>query len=148
MWILHRYKAGGWVRKKSPFRMQRVDQGQDFEIPRNEFIRAPGPGVCVAHFIDGPFPNGFGSPCAIVKITKGRFAVGDGLWYVGHCNSDVIPVGRHFKFQDKLARANHGLYEGWGWAEIGKCVRGGIPGPMGTGEKYAELFRPIFKVGP
>lgn len=139
------YGAGGWA-PPGPWRLQRVDQGQDFEIPINHYIQAPGRGHCVYHLNDAQFPNGFGSPYAVVKIKSGPFAVGDGLWYIGHCNEDVLPVGKHFRFGHKLAKANHFLNSGWGWAEIGKCING-YPGPMGTGAKYAHLFRDRRRIG-
>lgn len=138
------YPAGGWVRAGSPFRMERIDQGQDFEIPLGEYVRAPGSGEVVNHLSDGPFPNGFGSPYAIVRVDTGRFAVGDRLWYIGHANADVLPVGTRFKFGDKLARTDNSLEQGWGWVELGKAT-GGFPGPMGTGSEYHNLFRPLEK---
>ena len=82
---------------------------------------------------DGPFPNGFGNPYAIVKITTGRFSrIGDGVWYVGHCNADVRPVGTVLKPGDHIARANHSLSSGWGWAEIGKWDGGPHRGDYGA----------------
>ena len=136
MWV--RYKGGGWAGRGN-FRMQRSDQGQDFEIPRNAWITSPGKGKIIGHSYDAPFPNGFGSPYAIVKITTGRFSkIGDGVWYVGHCNGDVRPVGTILKPGDHIARANHGLNAGWGWAEIGKWDGG--PHGMGYGEQFRSKF--------
>lgn len=134
------YNAGGWG-GTGKFRMQRQDQGQDFEIPVGHHITAPGDAEVIAYASDGPFPSGFGSPYAIVKVTSGRFAVGNGEWYVGHCNEGVAPVGTKLKLGDPIARANNSLSPGWGWCELGKWDGG--PHPDGEGAKYAHLFGPL-----
>lgn len=139
------YNAGGWG-GTGPFQMQREDQGQDFEIPVGHFITAPGDAEVVAHASDGPFPGGFGSPYAIVRVTSGRFAVGNGEWYVGHCNEDVAPVGTKLKLGDPIARANNSLNAGWGWCELGKWDDG--PHPDGEGAQWAHLFTPLEVVPP
>jgi len=141
---LRRYPCGGWFGRGTHPRFERTDQGEDRSVKRGVYVRAPGDGVVVNHLSDAPFPNGFGSPYAIVKITSGRFAVGDGLWYIGHANSEVLPVGRRFKFGDRLARTDNGFSADQGWVEIGKCVNG-LPGPMGTGDRYHRLFRAVWK---
>lgn len=142
---LHRYPCGGWFARGTHPKFERTDQGEDRSVMRDTWVHAPGRGHVVAHLSDGPFPDGFGAPYAIVKITSGRFAVGDGLWYVGHANADVLPVGKHFDFGDRLARANNGFYRWQGWVEIGKCING-LPGPDGTGAEYHHLFRPVWKL--
>lgn len=135
-----RYNAGGWG-GTGRFQMQRQDQGQDFEIPLGHFITAPGDATVIAHASDGPFPSGFGSPYAIVEVHSGRFAVGNGQWYVGHCNEDVAPVGTRLKLGDPIARANNSENAGWGWCELGKWDGG--PHPDGEGAKWAHLFTPL-----
>jgi hypothetical protein len=135
------YGAGGWA-PPGPWRLQRVDQGQDFEIPSGDWIVAPGRGVVVGHLSDAAWPGGFGSPYLLVRIDEGAFAIGDRLWYVGHCGNSpagILPVGHAFQAGDKLAQTSHGLNWGWGWCELGKATGGG-PGPMGTGAAYAHLF--------
>lgn len=134
------YRMGGWGGTGAA-RLQRVDQGQDFEIPRGHWITSPGYGEIIAHSADRPFPNGFGNPYAIVKITSGRFAIGNGEWYVGHCNQDVRPVGTKLKPGDPIARANNSLNTGWGWCELGKWDGG--PHGMGYGANYSRLFTDV-----
>lgn len=135
------YYAGGWVRPGEPFRMQRQDQGQDFEIPRYHSVIAPGRGYCIGYYYDRPFPNGFGSPYAVVHIDDGRFGGND--WYIGHCNEPIIRPEQRFSMNQPLARANNSLDAGWGWTELGHWSGG--PGPMGEGERWAHLFSPIWK---
>jgi hypothetical protein len=134
------YNAGGWG-GTGKFSMQRQDQGQDFEIEINGWITAPGDAEVIAHSSDTPFPEGFGTPYAIVKVTSGQFNIGNGEWYVGHCNVDVKPVGTKLKLGDPIARANNSLNPGWGWCELGKWDNG--PHEMGEGEKYHSLFAPL-----
>jgi hypothetical protein len=134
------YNAGGWG-GTGDYWVQRIDQGQDFEIPLGHFITAPGDATVVAHSSDAPFPGGFGSPYAIVEVHSGRFAVGNGQWYVGHCNQDVAPVGTRLKLGDPIARANNSLNAGRGWCELGKWDGG--PHPMGEGAQWAYLFTPL-----
>jgi hypothetical protein len=138
------FNAGGWG-GIGRYQVQRVDQGQDFEIELNGWITAPGDGEIIAHSSDAPFPNGFGDPYAVVRITNGRFAIGNGEWYVGHANRDVQPVGTKLKLGSPIARANNSLYAGWGWCELGKWDGG--PHSMGEGALFAGLFTPLH-VGP
>jgi hypothetical protein len=135
---------GGWVYQKVPTRMQRVDQGQDFEVPLGHHIIAPGWGKCVHHLSDGPWPNGFGSPYAVVWIGGGAPGFEGSYWYIGHCNAEVIPEGKTFHTGDILARPNHSLNTGWGWTELGHAPNG-YPGPFGEGAKYHHLFIPVWK---
>lgn len=139
------YNAGGWGGTDA-FWMQRSDQGQDFEIPIGHFITSPGDATVVGHASDGPFPNGFGSPYPIVQVHSGRFAVGNGEWYVGHCNEDVAPVGTKLKLGDPIARANNSLNAGRGWCELGKWDGG--PHPMGEGDQWKGLFTPLIVKPP
>lgn len=139
------FNAGGWG-GTGRFQMQRQDQGQDFEIPLGHAITAPGDGEVIEWASDGPFPSGFGSPYAIVRIDTGRFAVGNGEWYVGHANADVAPVGTKFKLGDPIARVNNSMNAGWGWCELGKWDGG--PHPDGEGAKWAHLFTPLVVVPP
>ena len=134
------YQMGGWGGTGAA-RMQRTDQGQDFEIPVGNWITSPGHGEIIGHSVDRPFPNGFGNPYAIVKITSGPFAIGNGEWYVGHANADVRPVGTKLNPGDHIARANNSLNSGWGWCELGKWDGG--PHPMGEGQQYHHLFVPV-----
>lgn len=134
------YQMGGWGGKGAA-RLQRVDQGNDFEVTLNAWITSPGHGEIVSHASDGPFPSGFGSPYAIVRIDDGPFAIGNGEWYVGHCNRDVRPVGTKLKPGDPIARANNSLNAGWGWCELGKWDGG--PHPDGNGAQYRHLFHPV-----
>jgi hypothetical protein len=137
MWL-----AGGWVRPGTPFRMQRQDQGQDFEIPIFHSVVAPGDGFCVEYSSDRPFPNGFGDPYAIVQIESGaRF--GGETWYIGHANEPIIRPGQHFVTGQPLARLNHSLDAGWGWVEIGKWDGG--PHGMGEGELEHWRFAPLWR---
>jgi murein DD-endopeptidase MepM/ murein hydrolase activator NlpD len=137
-----RFPMGGWVYWSSPAWMQRVDQGQDFEVPLGRHIIAPGWGKCIHHLSDGPFPNGFGSPYAVVYIGSGRFA--GRLWYIGHVNDEVIPAGTHFHTGRILGRPNHSLNAGRGWTELGHAPNG-YPGPFGEGARYHSLFAPYWR---
>lgn len=130
------YQAGGWVAPGERFRMQRQDQGQDFEIPLFHHVIAPGNGICTGYGSDGPFPNGFGSPYALVHIYDGRFK---GDWYLGHANEPIIRPGEHFHLHQPLARLNHGLNAGWGWIELGHLPYGS----MSEGSRWAHLFTPV-----
>lgn len=134
------YQMGGWG-GRGRARLQRADQGNDFEIALGEWITSPGNGEIIAHSSDRPWPSGFGSPYAIVKITSGPFAIGNGEWYVGHCNRDVRPVGTKLKLGDPIARANNSMNAGWGWCELGKWDGG--PHPFGNGLQYRHLFAPV-----
>jgi hypothetical protein len=136
MWL-----AGGWVRPGEPFRMRRQDQGQDMEIPIFHSVVAPGDGVCLEYAADRPFPNGFGDPYAIVRIENGRFGGND--WYLGHANEPIIRPGQRFTTGQPLARLNHSLEAGWGWIEIGHWAGG--PGGMGEGERWHNLFAPLWR---
>lgn len=136
------FPMGGWVYHDVPYRWQRVDQGQDFEIPLGHHIIAPGWGHCVAHLSDSAFPNGFGSPYAVVYIGSGRFA--GRLWYLGHDNYVQIRVGESFHTGRILAKPDHFLNPGWGWSEIGHAPNG-FPGPMGEGARYHSLFSPVWR---
>lgn len=147
MRIPKRYPCGGWFARGTHPHFERVDQGEDRSVRRGVYVRAPGQGVVVNHLSDAAFPSGFGSPYAIVRIETGRFKVGDCLWYIGHANSDVLAVGKRFKFGDKLARTDNGFSADQGWVEIGKC-EGGVPGPMGTGAAYHKLFRGLWRRHP
>lgn len=136
-----KFPAGGWVWHDTPFRMQRTDQGQDFEIPHGGSIVAPGWGQCLMYAHDGPFPNGFGDPYMVVKIHSGRFAGND--WYLGHMNYVQIRPGEWFHEGRKLGRLYNSLNPGWGWVEIGHWNGG--PGPNGTGAKYHNLFNDLWR---
>jgi hypothetical protein len=131
------YHAGGWVAPGEPFRMQRQDMGQDFEIPLYHHVIAPGRGKCIGYASDGPFPNGFGSPYALVEIWDGRF--GGQHWYLGHANEPIIRPGETFGLHQPLARLNHGLNAGWGWIELGHLPYGG----MNEGERWHHLFTDV-----
>jgi hypothetical protein len=124
--------------------MQRVDQGQDFEIPIGKHIIAPGWGKVVSHLSDNPFPYGFGSPYAVVYIGSGRFA--GRLWYIGHVNANVIPAGWTFHSFRILGQTDHGLNAGWGWTELGHAPNG-YPGPMGEGANWHYKFSPVWRWG-
>ncbi len=137
-----RFPMGGWVYWQSDAWMQRVDQGQDFEVPLGRHVIAPGWGKCVHHLHDGPFPNGFGSPYAVVYIGSGRFA--GKLWYIGHVNSHVIPAGATFHSGAILGLPTHSLNAGRGWVELGHAPNG-YPGPWGEGAKYHSLFSPYWR---
>lgn len=130
------YGAGGWA-PTDEWWLQRVDQGQDFEIPIGAHVRAPGDGEVVGHAADGPFPNGFGDPYAQVRIDTGRFA--GNTYYIGHVNSDVPPVGMRFKEGDSLGRATNSLNAGRGWIELGLWP----PGDTSNGARISSLFTPI-----
>ncbi len=143
--VLHwrRFPMGGLVYWQVPARMQREDQGQDFEIPLGHHIIAPAWGKCIHHLSDQPFPNGFGSPYAVVYIGAGRF--GGRLWYIGHDNgSPIIPEGWTFHQGRILATPNHFLNAGWGWTEFGHAPNG-HPGPFGEGARYHSLFAPLWR---
>lgn len=119
------------------YRVQRVDQGQDFEIPIDNWITSPGNGEIVDHASDAAFPSGFGSPYAVVRIDDGPF--GGATYYVGHCNKDVRAVGTKLAPGDHIARANNSLNSGWGWCELGLWP----PGAMGNGFAIDQLFHPV-----
>lgn len=131
------YHLGGWVAPGEPWRMQRQDQGQDFEILRYHHVVAPGHGHCIGWGSDRPFPNGFGNPYALVKITSGRFAGND--WYIGHANEPIIRPGQSFTLGQPLARANNSLNSGWGWIELGHLPYGG----MSEGSNWHHLFTDV-----
>ena len=135
-----KFMAGGFVPPGMPFWMQRTDQGQDFEIPLGQHLVAPGWGQCINHLHDGAFPNGFGSPYAVIRLGSGRFKGLD--LYLGHGNADVIPIGHIFHSGDKLVKLTNSLNRGRGWVEIGVC-HNGLPQADGTGAKYHHLFKPI-----
>lgn len=141
------WPMGGWVRPGEPNRMQRCDQGQDFEIPLYHSVVAPGPGECTGYASDSPFPNGFGTPYALVRIDGGRFhdePVRKGVeptWYLGHANEPIIRPGQRFVTGQPLARLNHSLNEGWGWIELGHLPYGG----MGEGFNWRYLFTPLWR---
>jgi murein DD-endopeptidase MepM/ murein hydrolase activator NlpD len=142
IWRWRQFPMGGWVYHDVPYRWQRVDQGQDFEIPLGRHIIAPGWGHCVSHLSDRPFPYGFGSPYAVVYIGSGRF--GGRLWYLGHDNYVQIRAGESFHAGRILARPDHSLNSGWGWSEIGHAANG-YPGPMSEGARYKSLFAPVWR---
>lgn len=121
--------------------MQREDQGQDFEILLHHDIIAPGWGKVVSLLSDGPFPNGFGNPYMVVWIGSGRFK--NNMWYLGHANHLYLKRGDWFHTGQRLARLDNSLNKGWGWVEIGHAP-GGVPGPNGSGHRYADLFKPAW----
>jgi murein DD-endopeptidase MepM/ murein hydrolase activator NlpD len=133
----HSYGAGGWAPTKTWW-IQRVDQGQDFEIPLGERVRAPGDGEVIGHGEDKAFPYGFGHHL-IVRIDNGRF--GGREYYIGHVEGlvDDFPVGHRFKKGDLLSRTNHYLNAGRGWVELGTYPYG----PMGTGWNIHSLFTTV-----
>jgi murein DD-endopeptidase MepM/ murein hydrolase activator NlpD len=137
-WLrIHRtYGAGGWA-PTSFWVRQRVDQGQDFEIKLGHRVRAPGDGEVTQWAHDGPFPNGFGDPYAIVRIDTGPFA--GRLYYIGHANEAVPRVGLKFKEGDLLSRANNSLNAGLGWIELGLWP----PGGPTNGSQIAGLFKEV-----
>ncbi len=150
--VWRKFPMGGFVNWNLPYREQRQDQGQDFEIPRGHHLIAPGWGQCVNHLDDASFPNGFGAPYAIVWFGSGRFK-GMTL-YLGHGNSEVIPVGHTFHTGDPLVRLDNGLNPeknsanwgcGWGWVEVGVCANG-LPQGDGTGARYHHLFTPVWRL--
>ena len=128
------YGAGGFA-PTSYWVQQRIDEGVDIEIKLGDHLRAPGDGQVLEWAHDRAFPNGFGDPYAVVDFTTGPFA-SVGPIYLGHINSDVPPVGTHFKEGDRLGRATNSLNAGRGWAEIGLWP----PGGMSNGSKIAHLF--------
>jgi len=134
-----KFNAGGWA-PPGPYREQRVDQGQDFEIPFGHAIVAPGHGVCIEYAHDGPWPNGFGDPYVIVRIDSGRFK--GHQWYLGHCNKPLVKPGEHFHAFRPLACTTHGFTNGWGWCELGEWTPG--QGPSGRGQQFHHLFRPVW----
>jgi murein DD-endopeptidase MepM/ murein hydrolase activator NlpD len=133
----HVYGAGGWA-STSTWWIQRVDQGQDFEVPFGERVRAPGDGTVIGHGQDNPFPYGFGHHL-IVHIDNGPFGGRD--YYIGHVEGlvDNFPVGHRFKKGDLLSQTNHGLNAGRGWVELGTYPYGS----MGTGWNIHSLFHDI-----
>ena len=141
---LRKYGMGGFVDAGLPYREQRQDQGQDFEIGLGHHIIAPGWGQCINHLHDAAFPDGFGSPYAVVRFGSGPFKGLD--MYLGHVNEDVIPIGHVFHTGDKLGRLTNSLNAGWGWCEIGVC-KDGLPQADGTGARYHHLFKPVWRMG-
>lgn len=142
VWKWRQFPMGGWVYHDVPYRWQRTDQGQDFEVPLGHHIIAPGWGKVVSHLSDREFPNGFGNPYAVVYIGSGRF--GGRLWYLGHDNSEVLGAGTVFHTGRILAKPNHSLNSGWGWSEIGHAGNG-YPGPMSEGARYHSFFSPVWR---
>lgn len=141
---------GGWVAPHMACRMQRTDEGQDFEIPMGHHLVAPGAYKVIMHGSDRDWPSGFGNPYAVVEIFTGKFASkingGDsdtGRWYLGHANGDVPPVGKTGHRGEILSRPNHGFDPNWGWTELGEW---GPNGPTGQGAKYHHLFVPVWLV--
>lgn len=139
LWLgIHRTFGAGGFAPTSFWVHQRIDQGDDIEIKLGDHLRAPGDGEVIEWAHDGPFPNGFGDPYAVVVFTTGPFA-GVGPMYLGHVNADVPPVGRHFKEGDRLGKVTNSLHAGLGWAEIGLWP----PGAMGNGAKIEHLFKEV-----
>lgn len=136
------WPMGGLVRPGTPYRWQRSDQGQDFEIPIYHSVVAPGHGVCLEYAADRPFPNGFGNPYAIVKFHDGPFSVWPAA-YLGHANEPIIRPGQSCVPGQPLARLNHSLNSGWGWIEFGRWDGG--PGGMNEGEKWRYLFKSVYR---
>lgn len=135
----HVYGAGGWA-PTATWWEQRVDQGQDFEIPLGQHVRAPGDGEILAIGYDNPFPYGFGKHL-IVRIDNGPF--GGREYYIGHAEGGVnegsLVPGHKFKKGDLLSATNHYLNVGRGWVELGTYPYG----PMGTGWNIHSLFHDI-----
>jgi hypothetical protein len=141
-WRVRQFPLGGWVYHDVPYRWQREDQGQDFEIPMGHHIIAPGWGHCVSHLSDRPWPNGFGSPYMVVYIGSGKFA--GHLWYIGHNNYVQIRVGESFNTGRILSMPDHEMNAGWGWTELG-IAPNGYPGPWGGGAANHWRFAPIWR---
>jgi len=136
-WKYRAYPKGGLVFHDKSSWMQRVDQGQDFEIPWGAHIIAPGWGHCVGWLHDRPFPSGFGSPYAVLYFGGGRFA--GRLWYAGHMNYVQIKPGESFHAGRALGRLYNSLTPGRGWIEFGHAANG-YPMSMGEGAKWHYLF--------
>lgn len=128
--------AGGWLPHGARYTQERVDQGQDFITDWGGRIIAAGDGYVIHNLSDRPFPNGFGPHYCVVHITTGPFAGHD--WYIGHCTSKVN-AGEHFREGHELALADQGHVQGGGWCELGEAP-GGVPGPMGNGQRWHHLF--------
>jgi murein DD-endopeptidase MepM/ murein hydrolase activator NlpD len=136
-WRWRAFPKGGWVYHDKPSWMQRIDQGQDFEIPWGAHIIAPGWGHVVSWLHDRAFPNGFGSPYMVVYIGSGRFA--GRLWYLGHMNYVQLRPGESFHAGRALGRLYNSLNAGRGWVELGHAANG-FPMAMGEGAKWHSLF--------
>lgn len=145
-WLrIHRtYGAGGfaptsfWVR-------QRVDQGDDIEIKLGKHLRAPGDGEVIQWAHDGPFPDGFGDPYAVVNFTTGPFSGLGFPIYLGHVNEEVPPPGRKIKEGDRIGKVTNSQNPGLGWAEIGPWPPepwDGVSQPA-PGQKIAHLFTEV-----
>jgi hypothetical protein len=141
-WRLRQFPMGGWVYHDVSYRWQRQDQGQDFEITTGHHVIAPGWGHCVSHLSDSPWPDGFGSPYAVVYIGSGRFA--GRLWYLGHDNYVQIRVGESFHTGRILTQPKHEMNHGWVWTELGHAPNG-YPGSMAEGPRWHYLFAPIWR---
>lgn len=141
------WQMGGWVRPGEPCWKQRDDQGNDFEIPLYHSVVAPARGRCTEWASDRPFPDGFGTPYAIVEIFEGPFhdaPVAQGVapeWYLGHANEPIIRPGESFSAEQPLARLNHSLNEGRGWIELGHWT----PGSLDEGARWHNLFGPVWR---
>jgi hypothetical protein len=139
------WPLGGLVAPGERYREQRWDQGKDFEIPLGASVRAPGNGHCVEWASDRPWPDGFGTPYAIVRFSSGPFhdiPVSRGAepeWYVGHCNDPIVRPGEFFSVGHPLARTDHSENAGWGWCEFGHWS----PGSMSEGERWADCYRTV-----
>ena len=132
---------GGLVPAGMPYRWQRSDQGQDFEIPIWHALIAPGDGYCASYASDQPFPNGFGDPYAILVFHNGPFSVWPAA-YQGHVNEPLVRPGQTFRRGQPIGRVDHSLNEGWGWVEFGRWDGG--PGPMGEGYNWRNLFKSVY----
>jgi hypothetical protein len=131
------FPKAGLVYHDKPSWMQRVDQGQDFEILWGTHIIASGWGKCVAWLHDRPFPYGFGSPYMVVYFGSGL--LGGRLWYGGHVNYVQIRPGETFHTGRALGRAYNSLTPGRGWIEWGHAANG-YPMSMSEGAKWHYLF--------
>lgn len=136
-WRWRAFPKGGTVYHDKPSWMQRIDQGQDYEIPWGAHIIAPGWGHVVSWLHDRGFPNGFGSPYMVIYIGSGRFA--GRLWYLGHMNYVQVRPGESFHTGRALGRLYNSLNSGRGWIEFGHAANG-YPMGMGEGAKWHSLF--------
>lgn len=146
----HTYPLGGWASHGVETRLQRDDQGKDVEVRYGHHITAPGYGYCVTWLHDGPWPNGFGSPYAVVRILGNSWFAGgpnNGTYYLGHANGPgLIQPGQSFHTGQAIAFPNHSLNAGWGWCEIGRVFNGQIAS-FGDGANIASKFVPVRKYG-
>jgi hypothetical protein len=141
------WHLGGLIAPGVDWGSERFDEGKDFTIPIFTAVRAPGNGTCIEWASDRPWPDGFGSPYAVVRLDDGPWhdvAVRLGVapeFYCGHADEPLVRAGHRFTVGQPLSRVDHGFLPGRGWCEWGHWP----PGPMSEGERFAAATITVWR---